>query len=242
MTVTSLTRPGAVATDPPAPAPRDIPAVDNDPATLVVNVQIAVPSGTPAADRVIALARRLQALAADDVTSARVSTTISVVLDSVETEVRGNPTPMPVPVSPAPAPRPVSSILDEDQALAVALASVEPFVGAGLSSVDEADLVLYPERRVALLDGEPLEFTRREYDLLLYLIENGGRVLNRMQLLSQVWGYPYLGGERTVDVHVRRLRAKLGGRGPQLHTVRGVGYRLDRLERAAVVREGALTA
>ncbi|MFC7481080.1 winged helix-turn-helix domain-containing protein [Luedemannella flava] len=119
---------------------------------------------------------------------------------------------------------------------------MEPFVGAGLSSVDEADLVLYPERRVALLDGEPLEFTRREYDLLLYLIENGGRVLNRMQLLSQVWGYPYLGGERTVDVHVRRLRAKLGGRGPQLHTVRGVGYRLDRLERAAVVREGALTA
>ena len=203
MTVTSLSRPSARTSD--DAAPRALSAVDTDPATLVVNVQIAVPSGTPAADRVIALARRLQALAADDVASARVSTTVSVVLDSVENETAARPSLMPVPVSPAPAP--TVPVAEDEHVLAAALASVDPIVGAGLSNVDEADLVLYPERRVALLDGEPLEFTRREYDLLLYLIDNGGRVLNRMQLLSQVWGYPYLGGERTVDVHVRRLRA-----------------------------------
>jgi DNA-binding winged helix-turn-helix (wHTH) protein len=225
-------------------AARPLAAVDPDPAMLVVNVQIAVPSGTPAAERVVALARRLQALAADDVASARVSTTVSVVLDSVDSDVRGRAT-----LAPVPAPRvdvsPSAAALGADvgeHALAAALASVEPFVTPSLSTMDDAELVLFPERRVALIDGDSVEFTRREYDLLLYLIENGGRVLNRMQLLSQVWGYPYLGGERTVDVHVRRLRAKLAGRGPQIHTVRGVGYRLDHLDRAAVVREQALTA
>jgi DNA-binding response OmpR family regulator len=51
-----------------------------------------------------------------------------------------------------------------------------------------------------------------------------------------VWGYPIAGGGRTVDVHVRRLRAKLGDRGPEISTVRGIGYRMDRLNRVAVVR------
>jgi DNA-binding response OmpR family regulator len=99
------------------------------------------------------------------------------------------------------------------------------------------DLMLLADRRLALLDGVPVHLTRLEYDLLLYLADNAGRVLTRGQLLRQVWGYPPGGGGRTVDVHVRRLRAKLDGRGPVISTVRGIGYRMDRLGRVAVVRE-----
>jgi len=98
------------------------------------------------------------------------------------------------------------------------------------------DLMLLADRRIALLAGEPVHLTRLEYDLLLYLADNAGRVLTRGQLLRQVWGYPIAGGGRTVDVHVRRLRAKLGDRGPEISTVRGIGYRMDRLNRVAVVR------
>jgi DNA-binding response OmpR family regulator len=73
----------------------------------------------------------------------------------------------------------------------------------------------------------PVRLTRREYDLLVFLCENPRRVFTRGQLLRHVWGYDMAGGERTVDVHVRRLRLKLGGHGPLIGTVRGVGYRLD---------------
>jgi DNA-binding response OmpR family regulator len=99
------------------------------------------------------------------------------------------------------------------------------------------DLTLLADRRLALLDGRPVHLTRLEYDLLLYLADNAGRVLTRGQLLRQVWGYPIAGGGRTVDVHVRRLRAKLAGRGPVISTVRGIGYRMDRLNRVSVVRD-----
>lgn len=79
--------------------------------------------------------------------------------------------------------------------------------------------------RQVLLDGEPLPLTRLEFDLLLFLAERPRRVFTRGQLLSGVWGYEHT-GERTVDVHVRRLRVKLGDL-PIISTVRGVGYRLD---------------
>ena len=98
-----------------------------------------------------------------------------------------------------------------------------------------ADLVLMPARRLALLRGEPIAMTRREYDLLLFLARNGERVFTRGQLLRQVWGYTVHSGERTVDVHVRRLRVKLAGAGPQISTVRGIGYRLDALDRLTVI-------
>jgi DNA-binding winged helix-turn-helix (wHTH) protein len=99
------------------------------------------------------------------------------------------------------------------------------------------ELVLLADRRIALLDGRPVHLTRLEYDLLLYLAESAGRVLTRGQLLRQVWGYGSPGGGRTVDVHIRRLRAKLRGRGPAISTVRGIGYRMDRATRVAVVRD-----
>lgn len=78
---------------------------------------------------------------------------------------------------------------------------------------------------LATLSGEPLDLTYTEFELLRYLMANPGRVLTREVLLSQVWGYDYYGGTRTVDVHVRRLRAKLGQYDWYIGTVRNVGYR-----------------
>ncbi|MGI8575494.1 MAG: winged helix-turn-helix transcriptional regulator [Egibacteraceae bacterium] len=84
------------------------------------------------------------------------------------------------------------------------------------------------ETYVVRLDGRPLDLTYREFELLRYLASNPARVFTRSQLLQEVWGYDYYGGTRTVDVHIRRLRAKLGAEHEQLiATVRGVGYKLD---------------
>lgn len=78
----------------------------------------------------------------------------------------------------------------------------------------------------AALAGRPIDLTYMEYELLRYFIEHQGRVWSREQLLSKVWGYDYYGGARTVDVHIRRLRAKLGEeRASWITTVRSVGYR-----------------
>ena len=88
------------------------------------------------------------------------------------------------------------------------------------------DLELNPLTYQATLAGNPLDLTFMEYELLKYLVQNPTRVWSREQLLSKVWGYDYYGGARTVDVHVRRLRAKLGEeRSSWITTVRSVGYR-----------------
>jgi DNA-binding response OmpR family regulator len=88
------------------------------------------------------------------------------------------------------------------------------------------DLELNPLNYQASLAGEPLDMTFMEYELLRFLMENPVRVWSREQLLSKVWGYDYYGGARTVDVHIRRLRAKLGEeRSSWITTVRSVGYR-----------------
>lgn len=88
------------------------------------------------------------------------------------------------------------------------------------------DLELNPLTYQAALSGRPLDLTYMEYELLRFLVENQGRVWSREQLLSKVWGYDYYGGARTVDVHVRRVRAKIGEeRASWITTVRSVGYR-----------------
>jgi DNA-binding response OmpR family regulator len=77
-----------------------------------------------------------------------------------------------------------------------------------------------------IADGRPLDLTYKEFELIRYLAQNPGRVFTRAWLLREVWGYDFYGGTRTVDVHVRRLRAKLGPEHEHLiETVRGVGYR-----------------
>ncbi|MEO7555769.1 MAG: winged helix-turn-helix domain-containing protein, partial [Acidimicrobiales bacterium] len=80
-------------------------------------------------------------------------------------------------------------------------------------------------RAEARVDGEPVGLTTREFALLQHLAENPGLALSRRQLLDGAWGADWYGDERTVDVHVRQLRKKLGAALP-LSTVRGIGYRL----------------
>ncbi len=87
-------------------------------------------------------------------------------------------------------------------------------------------LVLNLETYQATIAGTPLDLTYMEYELLKFLAQNPGKVFTRETLLSRVWGYEYYGGARTVDVHVRRLRAKLGEEHANfIETVRSVGYR-----------------
>ncbi|MGI8493052.1 MAG: winged helix-turn-helix domain-containing protein [Acidimicrobiales bacterium] len=92
--------------------------------------------------------------------------------------------------------------------------------------VEYGPLVLNLETYQAAVTGRPLDLTYMEYELLKFLATHPGKVFTRETLLSRVWGYEYYGGARTVDVHVRRLRAKLGEEHASLiSTVRSVGYR-----------------
>jgi Transcriptional regulatory protein, C terminal len=123
--------------------------------------------------------------------------------------------------------------------------SLRPVVEADLrwDAGEELDghgplLRVAPASRVVLLDGEPAPLTRREFDLLLFLCRNRTRVVSREELLAQVWGYTWTGGTRTVDVHIRRLRTKLGH--DVVSTVHGVGYRVD--DRAWITVEQELAS
>ena len=87
----------------------------------------------------------------------------------------------------------------------------------------------------AKLHGRPLDLTYKEFQLLHFLATHPSRVFTREQLLSEVWGYDYFGGTRTVDVHVRRLRAKLGDQEQIIGTVRNVGYRFNVYEDDSLV-------
>ncbi len=87
-------------------------------------------------------------------------------------------------------------------------------------------VVIDEDAYTVMLDNKPLDLTYTEFELLKYLVLHPGRVLTREHLLSEVWGYDYFGGTRTVDVHIRRLRAKLGSEHDScIGTVRNVGYR-----------------
>ena len=81
------------------------------------------------------------------------------------------------------------------------------------------------QSREVRLEGRRLTLTPREFELLAFLARHAGRVLSREELLRKVWGYDYLGETRTVDVHVRRLRMKLGDMHPMIETVTGAGYK-----------------
>ncbi len=92
--------------------------------------------------------------------------------------------------------------------------------------IEYGPLMLNLETYQAAISGKPLDLTYMEYELLKFLASHPGKVFTRETLLSRVWGYDYYGGARTVDVHVRRLRAKLSEEhAPLIQTVRSVGYR-----------------
>ncbi len=97
--------------------------------------------------------------------------------------------------------------------------------GARPEVIQYGELALNIETYQAVIHGRPLDLTYMEYELLKFLASHPGKVFNRETLLSRVWGYDYFGGARTVDVHVRRLRSKLGEEHAGLiQTVRSVGY------------------
>ena len=85
-------------------------------------------------------------------------------------------------------------------------------------------------RHVVTVDGNVVALTFKEFELLCYLMENKGMVLTRDQLLSKIWGYDFDGETRTVDVHIRTLRQKLGEASRCIETIRGVGYKLEESE------------
>jgi DNA-binding response OmpR family regulator len=98
--------------------------------------------------------------------------------------------------------------------------------GVGTANVyTGAHLVADFEAVAITVDGAPVRLTRREFELLRFLVENRNRVLSRDRLLERVWGYDRFIETRSVDVHVGRLRAKLGAAGQQIETVVGLGYR-----------------
>ncbi|MFM6968069.1 MAG: DNA-binding response regulator [Microbacteriaceae bacterium] len=117
---------------------------------------------------------------------------------------------------------PTTSLAEVDARIRLAVSTHQPTTARGLSqsgvSIDESSYQ-------ANVGGRALDLTFKEFELLRFLVGNPGRVFSREQLLSEVWGYDYFGGTRTVDVHVRRLRAKLGDHESVIGTVRNVGYR-----------------
>ena len=96
-----------------------------------------------------------------------------------------------------------------------------------VSKIQASGVVIDEASYSAKVHGRPLDLTFKEFELLRFLASHPSRVFTREQLLSEVWGYDYFGGTRTVDVHVRRLRAKLGELDSLIGTVRNVGYRFN---------------
>lgn len=96
----------------------------------------------------------------------------------------------------------------------------QPLRSLGGLEIDEDAHYVY-------VDKNAIDLTPKEFELLLYMVENPGRALSREQILNAVWNYEYFGDIRTVDAHIKNLRIKLGARGECIQTVRGVGYRFE---------------
>jgi two-component system, OmpR family, alkaline phosphatase synthesis response regulator PhoP len=99
--------------------------------------------------------------------------------------------------------------------------SMEKIITAG-------DLSIYPEKYEVILNGDMIPLRPKEFEVLLYLVQRPGMVITRDDLMNVVWGFDYIGGQRTVDVHVSSLRKKLelGQQSVQIESIRGVGYKL----------------
>jgi len=124
----------------------------------------------------------------------------------------------------------LSDVIVETAGLAEFEARIRLLVSAAANDglISSGGIVIDDAAYSAVKDGEPLDLTYTEFELLKYLVQHPGRVFSREHLLADVWGYDYYGGTRTVDVHVRRLRAKLGPEHESLiGTVRNVGYRFS---------------
>jgi len=126
----------------------------------------------------------------------------------------------------------IDSFLLDPVAIPEALARIRIALGSQVmesaGTVRVGDLAIDPTTYQVRLKGRPLDLTYKEFQLLFFLAQRPGRVYSRQQLLQEVWGYDFFGGTRTVDVHVRRLRAKLGAEHENMiATIRNVGYKLE---------------
>ena len=203
---------GAPTAQPTASPATDLHIPDSPASTppVTVTVQVTLPGGDGAMTTAARLAEHLHTLTSvatsDTTPTADVSTTVAVLVDRTG----------PAEAVHGNAPAPVAAELGPT------CSSTEP-------------LCIDTGRRDVRVSGVPLRLTRREYDLLVFLVGHPGRVFTRPQLLKWVWGHDIISGERTVDVHVRRLRRKLRQLGPIITTVRGIGYRLDDAARVTVL-------
>lgn len=103
-----------------------------------------------------------------------------------------------------------------------------PQVLTGEKVITVGELSIYPEKYEVIVNGEPIPLRPKEFEVLLYLVQRPGMVITRDDLMNVVWGFDYIGGQRTVDVHVSSLRKKLelGQQSVQIESIRGVGYKL----------------
>jgi len=109
----------------------------------------------------------------------------------------------------------------------IRLALTKTAKGDSGNKIQASGIIIDEASYSAKCHGQPMDLTYKEFELLKFLVKQPGRVFTRDQLLSEVWGYDYFGGTRTVDVHIRRLRAKLGDLESLIGTVRNVGYRFN---------------
>ena len=92
---------------------------------------------------------------------------------------------------------------------------------------DYAGIEIDKEGRTVKVDGKAIELSLREYELLIYLIENKNIALSRDKILNNVWNYDYYGDSRTIDSHIKKIRHKLGKKGKYIKTIRGIGYKFE---------------
>ncbi|MGN1030856.1 MAG: response regulator transcription factor [Butyricicoccaceae bacterium] len=107
-------------------------------------------------------------------------------------------------------------------------------VRARTRNVENADqalrcgpIVLNESSHTVSVDGQPCDLTFKEFELLALLMQHTGQVLSRERIMERIWGYDYGGSSRTLDMHIKTLRQKLGSGGPLIHTIRNVGYRIS---------------
>ena len=93
--------------------------------------------------------------------------------------------------------------------------------------IELSGIVLDKSAHLVTVDGEPVELSFKEFELLTYFMENNGIALSREKILNHVWNYDYFGDARTIDTHVKKLRSKLGPKGELIKTIWGMGYKLE---------------
>ena len=99
--------------------------------------------------------------------------------------------------------------------------------GAGADAADVGGIRIDKAAHQVTIDGEPVELSYKEFELLTYFVENQGIALSREKILNHVWNYDYFGDARTIDTHVKKLRSKMGEKGDYIKTIWGMGYKFE---------------